>query len=56
MRALSILNYVNEVSAVRGATVMMIGINLLKIAKIKMGDFLPAIIYSILLFLLIPYI
>ena len=46
----------NEVSAVGGATVMMIGINLLKMAKIKTGDFLPAIIYSILLVLLIPYI
>ena len=46
----------NEVSAVGGATVMMIGINLLKLAKIKTGDFLPALIYSILLVLLIPYI
>ena len=46
----------NEVSAVGGATVMMIGINLLKMAKIKTGDFLPALIYSILLVLLIPYI
>ncbi|WP_295158819.1 DUF554 domain-containing protein [uncultured Brachyspira sp.] len=46
----------NEVSAAGGATVMMIGINLLRIAKIKTGDFLPAIIYSILLVLLIPYI
>lgn len=46
----------NEVSAAGGATVMIIGINLLKIAKIKTGDFLPAIIYSILLVLLIPYI
>ncbi|WP_297205315.1 DUF554 domain-containing protein [uncultured Brachyspira sp.] len=45
-----------EVSAVGGATVMMIGINLLKLAKIKTGDFLPALIYSILLVLLIPYI
>lgn len=46
----------NEVSAVGGATVMMIGINLLKLAKIKTGDFLPALIYSILLVLLISYI
>ena len=46
----------NEVSAVGGAAVMMIGINLLKIAKIKTGDFLPSLIYCILLVLLIPYI
>lgn len=46
----------NEVSAVGGVTVMMIGINLLKLTKIKTGDFLPALIYSILLVLLIPYI
>ena len=45
-----------EISAVGGATVMMIGINLLKLAKIKTGDFLPALIYAILLVLLIPYI
>ncbi len=46
----------NEVSAVGGATVIMIGINLLKIAEIKTGDFLPALIYSVLLVFLIPYI
>lgn len=46
----------NEVSAVGGAAVMMIGVNLLKIAKIKTGDFLPSLIYCILLVLLIPYI
>ena len=45
-----------EISAVGGATVMMIGINLLKLAKIKTGDFLPALVYAILLVLLIPYI
>ncbi|WP_288693793.1 DUF554 domain-containing protein [uncultured Brachyspira sp.] len=46
----------NEVSAVGGATVMMIGLNLLNIAKIKTGDFLPALIYAIFLVLVIPYI
>ncbi|WIH86480.1 DUF554 domain-containing protein [Brachyspira pilosicoli] len=46
----------NEVSAVGGATVMMIGLNLLNITKIKMGDFLPALIYAIFLVLVIPYI
>lgn len=45
-----------EVSAVGGATVMMIGINLLKLAKIKTGDFLPALIYSVVLVLFIPYV
>ena len=45
-----------EVSAVGGATVMMIGVNLLKMAKIKTGDFLPALIFAVLLVLLIPYI
>lgn len=39
----------NEVSAVGGATVMMIGLNLLNITKIKTGDFLPALIYAIFL-------
>lgn len=46
----------NDVSAVGGATVMMIGLNLLNIAKIKTGDFLPALIYAIFLVLVIPYI
>ena len=46
----------NEVSAVGGATVMMIGLNLLNITKIKTGDFLPALIYAIFLVLVIPYI
>ena len=46
----------NEVSAVGGATVMMIGLNLLNITKIKTGDFLPALIYAIFLVLIIPYI
>lgn len=45
-----------EVSAVGGATVMMIGINLLKMAKIKTGDFLPALVFAVLLVLLIPYV
>lgn len=45
-----------EVSAVGGATVMMIGINLLKMAKIKTGDFLPALVFAVILVLLIPYI
>lgn len=46
----------NEVSAVGGATVMMIGLNLLNITNIKTGDFLPALIYAIFLVLVIPYI
>lgn len=45
-----------EVTAIGGSMIIMIGINLLKITKIKIGNFLPALIFAVIFTLLIPYI
>lgn len=45
-----------EITGVGGAMIIMIGINMLKMAKIKTGDFLPALIFTVIFVLLIPYI
>ncbi len=45
-----------EVSACGGAIIMMIGINLLGIKKIKTANFLPALIIQILFVILVPLI
>lgn len=45
-----------ELSAVGGALVIMIGINLLNLKKIRTGDFLPALVVMLLLTLLFPYV
>lgn len=47
---------IHAVSAVGGCLIMMIGINLLKIKKIKTANFIPAIILIILFQLADPYI
>jgi len=45
-----------EMSAVGGALVVMIGINLLGLKKIRTGDFLPALVIIVALSLLFKYI
>jgi uncharacterized membrane protein YqgA involved in biofilm formation len=45
-----------ELSAVGGALVVMIGINLLGLKKIRTGDFLPALVIVVLLSALFKYI
>ena len=46
----------NELSATGGAMVLMIAINLLGIKKIKTGDFIPALLFTVIFILLLPYI
>lgn len=45
-----------EVTGVGGALVIMIGINLLDLRKLKTGDFLPALVVMVLLVLAMPYV
>ena len=45
-----------EVSAVGGAIIIMIGINLLGLKKIKTANYLPALVIEILFVVLIPLI
>lgn len=47
---------ITELSAVGGALVVMIGINLLGLKKIRTGDFLPALAVIVVLALLFDYI
>ncbi|MFP4211029.1 MAG: DUF554 domain-containing protein [Alkalispirochaeta sp.] len=46
---------ISEISGVGGAMVVMIGINLLDLRKIKTGDFLPALVIVIALVLADPF-
>lgn len=45
-----------ELTGIGGALVIMIGLGLLDIKKFKTGDFLPALIITILLVLAFPYV
>lgn len=45
-----------EVSSIGGAILLMVGLNLLKIKKINTGDFLPALIFAVILSILFPFI
>lgn len=47
---------ISEMSAVGGALVVMIGINLLGLRKIRTGDFLPALLIIVVLSFLFEYI
>ncbi len=47
---------ITELSAVGGALVVMIGVNLLGLKKIRTGDFLPALAVIVVLALLFEYI
>ena len=46
----------SELTGIGGALVIMIGINLLDIKKLKTGDFLPALVVSVGLVLLMPFV
>jgi uncharacterized membrane protein YqgA involved in biofilm formation len=45
-----------ELTGIGGAFVLMIGLNLLDIKKLKTGDFLPALIFTILFVIAMPYV
>jgi len=47
---------ITEVSAVGGALIIMIGINLLGLKKIKTANFLPALVIEILFVVLVPLV
>ncbi len=47
---------ITELSAVGGAIIVMIGINLLGLKKIKTANFLPALVIEILFVMLVPVI
>ena len=47
---------INELSACGGAIIMMIGINLLGLKKIKTANFLPALVIEILFVTCVPLI
>lgn len=45
-----------ELTGIGGAFVLMIGLNLLDIKKLKTGDFLPALAFTVLFVLVMPYV
>jgi uncharacterized protein len=45
-----------ELTGIGGAFVLMIGLNLLDIKKLKTGDFLPALVFTVLFVLAMPYV
>lgn len=45
-----------ELTGIGGAFVLMIGLNLLDIKKLKTGDFLPALVLTILFVFAMPYV
>jgi uncharacterized protein len=45
-----------ELTGIGGAFVLMIGLNLLDIKKLKTGDFLPALLFTVLFVIAMPYV
>ena len=45
-----------ELTGIGGALIIMIGINLLDLKKLKTGDFIPAMVFSVILVLLMPFV
>jgi len=45
----------SELTAIGGALVIMIGLGLLDIKKIKTADFIPALLVTVLLMLALPF-
>ncbi len=45
-----------ELTGVGGALVVMVGLGLLDIKKLKTGDFLPALVFTVLLVLAFPFV
>ncbi len=46
----------SELTGIGGAFVLMIGLGLLDIKKLKTGDFLPALVFTVLFVLAMPYV
>ncbi|MGA2547524.1 MAG: DUF554 domain-containing protein [Rectinemataceae bacterium] len=46
----------SELTGIGGALVLMIGLNLLDIKKLKTGDFLPALVFTVLFVFAMPYV
>jgi len=47
---------IGELTGLGGALIIMIGINLLDLKKLKTGDFLPSLAFSVILVLLMPFV
>lgn len=47
---------INEISAIGGIMIIMIGFNLLKIKKIKVANFFPSLIFAPLFISLVPFV
>jgi hypothetical protein len=45
-----------ELTGIGGALVLMIGLNLLDIKKLKTGDFLPALVFTVLFVIAMPFV
>ena len=45
-----------ELTGIGGALVLMIGLSLLDIKKLKTGDFLPALVFTVLFVIAMPYV
>jgi len=45
-----------ELTGIGGAFVLMIGLSLLDIKKLKTGDFLPALVFTVLFVIAMPYV
>lgn len=45
-----------ELTGIGGALIIMIGINLLDLKKLKTGDFLPALVFAVVFVLLMPFV
>ena len=45
-----------ELTGIGGAFVLMIGLGLLDIKKLKTGDFLPALVFTVLFVIAMPYV
>lgn len=45
-----------ELTGIGGALVLMIGLGLLDIKKLKTGDFLPALVFTVLFVIAMPYV
>jgi uncharacterized protein len=45
-----------ELTGIGGALVLMVGLNLLDIKKMKTGDFLPALVFTVLFVIAMPYV
>lgn len=47
---------ISELTAVGGLLIMTIGLNILKVTKVKVGNMLPAVFIPVVFYLILPYI